>query len=171
MSSVLWTSDLHFSHKSLLPFRSECQNRVFIDIHDHDQWLIDLWNKQVKKRDLVWVLGDVAWTDVGLHCLAQCNGTKHLVMGNHDKFQVKQYLRYFNKIYGVTKRHGAVLSHVPIHPLSLEFRWKYNIHGHIHHKELDKLYDNRYINVNIDVTGGKFLTLEELIRRIGNNAE
>jgi len=49
-------------------------------------------------------------------------------------------------------KHGAVFSHVPIHPSELAYRWKYNIHGHIHHRERC-IEDTRYYNANIDIQG------------------
>ena len=143
--SVFFTSDLHFSHKSLLESRSDIHKVLFPNVDHMNEWLVYNWNSQVNKRDLVWVLGDVSWTEEGLYHLSRCNGHKKLILGNHDKFSVEQYGKYFTKLYGVWKKYKIIMSHIPIHPQELEFRnWPCNIHGHIHHK--DRCLGGKYIN-------------------------
>ena len=47
---------------------------------------------------------------------------------------------------------GILLTHVPVHPGSLEMKVKTNIHGHLHRnmvKDGDQL-DERYINVCVE---------------------
>ena len=53
-----------------------------------------------------------------------------------------------------------ILSHCPIHPSELDYRFKYNIHGHVHVKSLS---DERYINVCCEAIDYKPKTIEELM--------
>jgi len=169
MGNVFFTSDLHFGHENLRTFRNEVHGKSFSDVSDVDQWLLANWNSRVRHRDLVWVLGDVAWSKSDLEWLALCNGRKRLVMGNHDAegrgISIDDYLPYFESIHGCIKKYGVVMTHVPIHVESLEFRWAHNVHGHIHHKE-QNIKDTRYINVNVDVREGMPISLDELRRKL-----
>lgn len=84
----LWfTSDLHFGHKRILeycPWRPGSESE---DIELMNDTLIDNWNSVVKKDDIVYILGDVAFLSTTKYCelLDQLNGHKHLVRGNHDR--------------------------------------------------------------------------------------
>lgn len=67
-------------------------------------------------------------------------------MGNHDHYPIEKYARYFSQIYGAAKYRDCIFSHVPVHPSQLR-RFKANIHGHLHSKELS---EDRYINVSAE---------------------
>lgn len=167
MSRIWFTSDLHLGHGTLLTFRNDIHKCVFPTVAHMDDWLIDKWNSVVRPRDVVYVLGDVAWGKQGLELLPlhQMNGTKHLIMGNHDQHPMDEYTKYFQRIYGIRKKYGFVMSHCPLHPKeaaeSIYRNWKFNIHGHIHHKDRC-IGDPRYINVNVDVRGGLPVSLEQI---------
>lgn len=159
MPKIYVIGDTHFGHKLIADFRG------FDSIEEHDEAMIDNWNSVARKRDTVWHLGDVAFGQKGLKCLDNCNGVKKLVMGNHDKLTTRAYLRYFNKIYGTVKFKNVVMSHVPIHPNELCYRWEFNCHGHIHHKE--RLIDDpRYMCVNADIIGLKPILFDEVVERM-----
>jgi calcineurin-like phosphoesterase family protein len=100
--------------------------------------LRDRWNEVVRDNDLVYVLGDVAFNKIALNSLGQFKGRKILVMGNHDKFHTKDYLFVFDDVYAACVIDGIVLTHIPIHPNSLQPRWKGNIHGHLHSRVVTK---------------------------------
>nr|DAG09648.1 MAG TPA: hypothetical protein [Caudoviricetes sp.] len=82
---IWFTSDLHFGHKNLLRLG---KGRPFETIEEHDQALIDNWNKRVAKGDVVYVLGDVSLRgdiDFLRERLSKLNEAKHLIIGNHDR--------------------------------------------------------------------------------------
>lgn len=80
MGSVWVTSDLHFGHTF-----AAVTLRGFPTVRDHDEEIIDRWNKLVRPGDIVWVLGDLSLNmSAGLAQAARLNGVKHLVWGNHD---------------------------------------------------------------------------------------
>lgn len=140
-------SDLHFGHKNILNFSGDY--RLGTTIEEHDEWLVDCWNSIVTKRDVIYCLGDVAWSREALKKCARLNGNKYLIMGNHDKFRVDEYAEYFQIRPGIYKYKGYWLSHAPIHPD--ELRGIQNIHGHVHHKTIE---DDRYINACVEAVGG-----------------
>lgn len=163
---VFFTSDLHFDHHNLVDFRRGVHNQDFISTTDMNEWIVENHNKMVRKKDdIVWILGDVSWSLHGLEYLKLMNGRKRLILGNHDtegrQLHVDAFRPYFESIHGVIKKYGFVMSHVPIHPNELVFRWTHNVHGHIHHKER-VIDDPRYINANIDVNKGYPTSLEEI---------
>lgn len=53
----------------------------------HDKWLIDKWNKTVRKKDTIYLIGDFSFAnrEDTIKILSKLNGDKHLILGNHDK--------------------------------------------------------------------------------------
>ena len=167
MPTVFFTSDTHFGHEKLINSDfSKIPFRKFDSIEEHDEYLIDTWNSIVRPSDMVWHLGDVAFKKDALKLLDRCHGRKKLIMGNHDLYPIAEYQKYFAEIFGIRRAyHGLVLSHVPVHTQNLEFRWKANIHGHIHNPDEYDL-DDRYFNVCTDVHGFKPISLDEIRGKI-----
>ena len=158
--TVFVISDLHLGHKSIIYWR-DCVKGYTLE--EHDDWIVNSWNSVVKKRDIVWVLGDVAFSRDGLAKVSRLNGYKYLVTGNHDKFTNASYAEYFTIKPGVTKHKGMWFSHAPIHPD--ELRGTINVHGHVHATDI-KLSnghkDPRYYNVCVEALNGRPVTLETL---------
>lgn len=161
MSRVYFIADLHFGHKNIMNFAGEYRHG---DSELESRHItIALWNARITKGDVVYVLGDVAFTDEGLNCLQELNGMKYLVRGNHDKYKTKQYLRIFKDIFGFSTYKGFWISHAPIHPS--ELRGRRNIHGHVHQNTIRNAYgevDERYINVSIENTDGAPVAFKEI---------
>lgn len=51
-----------------------------------DEWLIELWNSQVRKVDTVYILGDFSFhsAEENKRLLGRLHGKKFLILGNHD---------------------------------------------------------------------------------------
>lgn len=163
MSKVYFTSDLHFGHKNILKFASK-HGRQGTTVEEHDEWLIEEINKVVKKRDILWILGDVAMGTVNkngpenLEKVARLHGTKKVILGNHDDLPVEYYSKYFQVVRGMFRYKQHWLSHAPIHPC--ELRGKKNIHGHVHANSvmrkvrpvlrIKEVLDDNYINVCVE---------------------
>lgn len=114
--------------------------------------MIDNWNKVVGKNDKIYHLGDLCFNDKAFHeIMPQLNGSKILIKGNHDKFRMKDYMKYFKDVRGSHRLEGMLLTHIPLHPYIFE-RVKANIHGHMHHHnvQLDGVDDPRYFNVCVE---------------------
>lgn len=81
MTTTFFTSDIHLGHKKVSEIRG------FKTTEEHDAHIISTWNSVVSKKDVVYLLGDVA---LGAYVYAldliknELNGTKHLISGNHD---------------------------------------------------------------------------------------
>ena len=156
--SVFFISDLHFGHTNM------ATKRGFSSADEMDQHIIQKWNSVVTKRDMVYILGDITMEKkAGYELLSQLKGDKIVILGNHDQGQhVPELLKYVMKVAGMVNYKGDyILTHCPIHPSELAFRFSYNIHGHVHENTLD---DPRYINVSceaIDYTPVEFSKLLE----------
>lgn len=148
MNRVFAIGDTHFGHKRIIEF--EAVNRPYATIEEHDRDLVARWNAAVKPNDTVWHLGDVFFGKDGHHVLAELNGYKKLVLGNHDHYPLEVYTRYFSKVFGAAEYRHCILTHVPIHEGQLERWYRANVHGHLHSK---KLTDPRYICVSAEHTG------------------
>jgi len=92
-SKIYFTSDTHFSHKSILKGGSSWGWREFNSIEEHDAELIRRWNEVVPQDGIVYHLGDFCfgsirrWEEVR----AQLNGKIHLIVGNHDLKTLDKY--------------------------------------------------------------------------------
>jgi calcineurin-like phosphoesterase family protein len=124
-----------------------CPGRKWATIEDMNQGLIDRWNLQVGKNDIVYHLGDFTLTtrvDLIDPILAQLNGRIRLVKGNHDKWLkkmdelhnkdkfewVKQYHKETFTLDG--KNYEIVMCHFPFLTWDGSARGSINVHGHAH---------------------------------------
>lgn len=145
MPETFLISDTHFGHHKILEFEPKRQE-LGKTIEEHDASLVERWNKVVRPRDTVWHLGDVLFGRHSFKILGQLNGLKKLVKGNHDTYNVKNYMHYFADVHGAYKMDDFLLSHIPIHE-SQKYRFRGNIHGHMHGKVLP---DPFYCNVSCE---------------------
>lgn len=176
MSKIWFTSDQHFGHKNII----HLSHRPFKSIEQMDQWMIDEWNACVASEDTIYHLGDFAYknrTPLEEYCKA-LNGHKHLILGNHDKYKVKEYLKFFDTVQDILyvtsenphEKHDFVLFHYPI--LSWRRRGKGAIHlyGHVHEAILSILETQRAYNVGVDRNDFKPISLEKIIELMKQRA-
>lgn len=157
--STYFISDLHLGHKNILSFSP---NRYGTNVDEHDLYQISQITSTITKRDLLFILGDVAFSLEKLELLKHIRGSIVLVRGNHDTFELSEYSKYFNDVLGLVRYKEFWLSHSPIHPE--ELRGKHNIHGHVH---MQSIPDDRYINVCCDVLKDQCpISLEEIRYKI-----
>ncbi len=154
MGRVFIISDLHLGHNNM------AIKRGFENSEEHDNYLIEQWNKVVHKKDTVWILGDVSMEKpTSYPLLDKLNGYKKVVLGNHDRPQdVPKLLDHVNSVCGMIKYKGFILTHCPIHESELE-RFIANIHGHVHDKSI---LDKRYINVCPEAIGYAPILIDSL---------
>jgi len=163
MSEVFFIADTHFGHKKVIEFEKE--HRPFATIEEHDEELVRRWNAKVSKKDSVWVLGDFCFGKKNLEIAGRLNGTKRLILGNHDLYPAADYLKCFTRVCGVVEFDEKILSHIPVHEGQLERRYSHNIHGHLHSKALD---DKRYINVSCEQIGLTPISYGEILHKIND---
>jgi len=154
MSKTYFCSDWHLGHGNILRYRPQ-----FNSIDEHDQTFIDNFNKIIKKRDTVFFLGDIAFTEEGLDKLKELNYCKKvLYLGNHDYLDVEKYLEVFDEVFAFRSYKSYWLSHCPIHSQELRNR-KGNIHGHLHASILD---DPRYYDVSPEKHNFELVDFEKI---------
>ena len=164
MSIVRFIADLHLGHQNM------ATRRGFETVEAHDEHVIAQWNSVVSKRDVTYVLGDVTMEKPGSYpLLDRLNGLKHVVLGNHDRRQdVRKLLEHVESVAGMVNYKGVILTHCPIHPMELEYRFPKNIHGHIHDNQVMTVVngleeiDERYICVSCERVDYKPKDLIEL---------
>lgn len=182
MSNTWVVSDTHFNDSRIITAIKDDGTLIrpgFDNISQHDDYLIDCWNSVVRPNDTVWHLGDVVrgddwvgWMESNWHRL---NGTKNLIVGNHDQIDVICQHNWFKKIqmWQMILDYKIVLSHVPIQEASSRayppkdnpnlFHDQpillLNVHGHIHHIPSPA---GRYCCVCVEQTNYIPVNLEEL---------
>lgn len=147
MSKVYVIADTHFGHHNVInvPGRAEMG---FTDIYEHDNHIVDQWNSVVRKRDKVYLLGDIGWDRKGYvtgGVLPRLQGCIEVVGGNHDTadlcYATASYAnaRDAKRVHGAVVYNQAILTHIPIHPQ--EMWWDINVHGHLHSNYVHKHAD------------------------------
>jgi len=159
MSERFFISDTHFGDQSMYTFtksNGECLRPWADNADDGDWYMIKKWNQRVGKNDLVYHCGDIAMKKAGLKMLDYLNGLHVLIKGNHDRFQLNLYRKYFKDIRGCCKIDDFIVSHIPLHTASVP-KWALcNVHGHIHGEDvqvkgmLGEHKDSRYFNVSVE---------------------
>lgn len=140
MANLWFTSDTHFGHKNILKFCPE--TRLGDDVQEHDEILIQNWNKQVKPEDTVFMLGDCFFHRDPVrvvNILRRLPGEKHLIYGNHDQVirknpnvqrqfvTIQEYLELH-----MSKRQMVVLFHYPMLEWNKMHHGAYHLFGHVH---------------------------------------
>ena len=174
--AVLFTSDLHLGHARILASRPQ-----FATLEEHDDALIENWNRKVTDKDEVYILGDISFRGEKhiSEYLSRMKGRKHLIVGNHDGFwmrHVEDLTAYFDsvdylKIMKFEKKQ-ITLCHYPLMEWSgsrhVNSGNSFLIHGHIHNTpqkhlfEYMKAYLPHALNAGVDVNHFEPVTFEEL---------
>ena len=144
MPRVLFISDLHINHEAIIRF----DNRPFRDKTHMYYSMIARWNEAVNPEDTVYILGDAILNSspkTMTSILNKLNGTKFLIVGNHDEHLDDPEVRkaFCNHIvpYEEIEIDGqlVVLSHYPLASWKNMYEDRFNpgkasIHlfGHLH---------------------------------------
>lgn len=154
MNDVWLVSDTHFGHGNLMVFKGYDGKplRDFKDANHMNEYIVEKWNSVVKPDDKVYHLGDVAMHPINhnIKIMSRLNGRKTLILGNHDDPDINVYKPYFKRIYSTRMLDWMLLSHVPIHPMSLG-KADANIFGHVHNNITPGQYGPKYYNISIEV--------------------
>lgn len=159
INDIWFISDTHFSDPDMIARdRNGHRLRDFDTVEEMDEFIVKRWNSVVSRGDKVYHLGDVGHgknrqsLDRLGSLLKRLNGSKRLIMGNHDERDVKFYRGHFTKVlsyrlFTERGREALVCTHIPLHPGCLGGKYKggtLNVHGHMHAGDL---HDSRYLNV------------------------
>lgn len=158
--SVHFTSDWHVYHANSIVF----DKRPFNDIHHMHRVLINNYNAQVPEDGVCYFGGDMGFGSKEnlRQIIEQLNGTKVLILGNHDKQHNQMYDVGFdvvlNSITLFIANKKVTMSHCPLrgvfredvtgmrnshpdenwhgekrhHEYTIADEGQYHLHGHIH---------------------------------------
>jgi calcineurin-like phosphoesterase family protein len=182
---LFFTSDHHFGHRNIIDY---CK-RPFPDLERMREYFVRIWNHEIGPDDWVWVLGDVALgrLDESLEVIAELNGRKLLMPGNHDrcfaghKKAARERQRYLDAGFEAVldgprtltiAGQSVTVSHFPYRSTGVldeatvryaEYRpvddggWL--LHGHIHERWRIR---GRQINVGVDAWAGHPVQLAQV---------
>lgn len=168
MSRNIWvTSDTHFNHENILNFKDSKGNpvRPFGSVKEMNEVMVENWNSVVKPGDKVYHLGDVFFglKDEFKKLWPKLNGSKRLIVGNHDDIKFLSSGGFFQKasMWRVFSEFGLLLTHTPQHQSALTGKRNglLNVHGHIHQNPSP---DGPYKCVCVEQTNYTPVNLEEL---------
>lgn len=157
---IFFTSDWHIGHANSIKF----DNRPFKDLDHMHGVLINNYNAIVPKDGICYHLGDVGMSSIDTlkNVINKLNGTKVLVLGNHDGNVNRMYNVGFDVVlYGAIlyiAGERVSLSHCPLkgvfredvkgmsnnkgdinwhgesrhHRFTIENNGQFHLHGHIH---------------------------------------
>ena len=146
MSNIYWSADTHIGHQSILKYMPERPYATELDTTAHDEWLIDLWQKTIGKRDRIYFAGDLTFykSEEARRLLERLSGEKYFAVGNHDS-SIKPHSNYFRKvaqIMEITIKPSMcdclqedlqiVLCHYPLLDWPGKHQGAIMLHGHCH---------------------------------------
>lgn len=149
-----YISDCHFSHKNML---TRMDKRAFPNVEEMDNYMINQWNKKVRKCDDVIILGDFSYAtpENTNDILQRLNGNKYLIRGNHDRYINDR--RFDNTLFGWVKDYAemqdnkrkVILCHYPVFCYNGQYRKlkdsspaTYMLFGHVHNSHDQKIMDS-----------------------------
>ncbi len=184
MNKIFFIADTHFFHTNILKHCPDRLNSRINDVIGHDEWLIDLWNNKIEKKDTVYMVGDFAFGNKErvIRLMGKLNGTKHLIVGNHDASSLKlpNYFESIQQIKDLTfkaslypfleKDFYLALCHYPLVSWSRKNYGACMVHRHCHGR-IDKYNrETGDLRVDVGIDGmlarecGGFISLEELYK-------
>lgn len=153
MRNIFVTSDTFFGRIEILNI---C-NRPFRTINEMNEVLVKNWNNVVKENDIVYHLGNLAWSVLDIKkYLTQLNGHIKLILGDYDDSiieysdYVKDKLEIIPNDFYKEKKTGVVLSHWPMLDWPGKNKGVFHFHGHSLKENLTNLKEANRVNVCCD---------------------
>ena len=166
------TSDIHFDHKNIMKYCPETRARFNNDLEFMNEEIIREWNECVRPEDHTYILGDVAFchANKAVKFLNRLNGTKTLVVGNHDAKLIKDHA--FNKCFVEITPYKTItidgtrvcMFHYPICEWDQMHRGSVHLHGHLH-GGISGLEGSRALDAGMDATGRVVVPLQEMVQK------
>lgn len=164
----LW-SDPHFSHDNILRY---C-DRPFKNTQEMDSALVKNHNQLVKPEDTVYCLGDFTMRGTEhkpwfQKTLSKLNGTKILILGNHDKLPALEYVELgFQSVHTSLVVDDVFMAHDPAWVAAIP-KDMLMMCGHVH--GLFKLVErtHRVLNVGVDVWDYRPVLFEDALEYLTN---
>lgn len=139
-----FSSDFHLGHANILRF----DNRDFRTIREHDEFLIKMCMKTLKKGDNFYYLGDFALTSKPIakgyiETLASSGANLFFIKGNHDKYDNIGLFQTYGAYLGEKKTvkidykgdvYPIVMDHFANRVWDRSHHGVYHLYGHSHDK-------------------------------------
>lgn len=113
---TFFTSDWHIGHANSIKF----DNRPYQDVTQMHAALIRNYNAQVPENGICYFLGDIAThsSELTKEVISKLNGTKVIIVGNHDKNSNALYLMGFDVVLNsatiYVQGERVTMSHCPL---------------------------------------------------------
>jgi calcineurin-like phosphoesterase family protein len=153
MKKIFVTSDTFFGRVEIL----DIAVRPFEDITDMNEAIIKNWNEVVKDNDIVYHLGNFAWTPLDAEeCLTRLNGQIKLILGDYDNamLEISKFMKDKLEIIPVAfykePKTSTVLSHWPMLQWPGKNKGLYHFHGHSLREYPTDLQTSNRVNACID---------------------
>lgn len=132
-SMIHFTSDQHYFHRKIC----EYSKRPFANVEEMNEALIRNHNAKVAPEDTVWSLGDFAFCELPQLkvLLSRLNGTKHHVLGNHDRVIEDNRQELLEGGHLASIQNYAELR-IPKHPLICLFHYGARVWRNSHHSSI-----------------------------------
>ena len=167
--NIWFTADHHFHHSNII----QLCNRPFKFVEDMHYVMIQNHNKRVAKDDVVFFLGDVSLSKKSHQIenfISQMNGTKILILGNHDSLKWHTYEKIgFHSVHSwYFLKYGPYTYNMIHDPNKIGNKpGKYWVHGHTHMEQDLKIINGRMLfNVGVEVRDYQPVHIDELANRI-----
>ena len=148
-----YIADLNFFHGAL---NDKMDRRGFASVEEMNEYMIEKWNKKVRKNDDVVIIGDLSWGNVQETnaLLQRLKGKLYLVCGNHDRFVNNKemnpdrfkWIKHYAELSD--NRRKVVLCHYPIMCYNGQYRVDekgepktYMLYGHVHDTQDERLIE------------------------------
>ncbi|RAK45945.1 hydrolase [Macrococcus epidermidis] len=167
---IYFISDTHFYHKNIAESRG-------LTVEEMNTLMINNWNNIVNEDDEVYILGDLfyrATIEQANEILNNLNGTKHLVIGNHDKHYLKR--KEFNKHHFKTIKdiiefnyegYHFFLCHYPVIDWNRKHYGSIHLYGHIHDNiSYESILGPQSINVSVELIEYTPISINKIIEKI-----
>lgn len=183
---IFFTADTHFGRQGFFEERYTDRHKIWKDVNEMNEALIQNWNKTVTKDDVVFILGDFSNIEdpiANLRIWNRLNGKKKLILGNHDT-KSRLDLRHFPlgkvTLPSCTTINTAdwelFLSHYPCIEWNNKHKWDesgnqagyhaIHLYGHNHSKQMPELRGMRAYNVGVDLNNFRPISLEDILKNL-----
>lgn len=166
-------ADLHLGHKNIMKFCPD--SRPFSSVEEMNEAIINRHNSLVSPEDTTYMLGDIAFCSgsEAARMLNRMNGKKILIIGNHDKANLKQpsFRAAFEEIhdYLSIRIHTfdnlkVCMMHYPVAVLDERHYGAIHLHGHVHGKPSG--VSGRIKDVGLDTNNCYPYRLEDVVKEM-----
>lgn len=148
-----YIADTHFFHGNL---NTKMDCRGFENVEAMNQYMLERWNKKVRKNDEVIILGDLSWgkAEETNELLEKLHGRLYLIQGNHDRYLKDkaynasrfEWIKPYEELQDNKRK--VVLCHYPIMCYNGQYRVDelgnpktYMLYGHVHDTQDQRLLE------------------------------